>query len=122
MGSEESSLIFQVENEGEKATWLEFIENTDYLMATILPVRFNADQPKVVLINILNGSFETIIQQGYQSKYAKSGHLTYLQEDTLWALPFDASDMSIKGTPVPVINEVESTISPNLIYGIYDFS
>jgi len=122
LGSEGSSLIFQVENEGEKATWLEFIEDTDYLMATILPVRFNADQPKVVLINILNGSSETIIQQGYQSKYAKSGHLTYLQEDTLWALPFDASDMSIQGTPVPVINEVESTISPNLFYGNYDFS
>ena len=52
IGSENTELIYEVENDGERAIWLEFIENTDYLMATILPVVFSEQEPKVILIDV----------------------------------------------------------------------
>ncbi len=122
IGSESTELIYEVENDGERAIWLEFIENTDYLMATILPVVFSEQEPKVILIDVKTGSSEIIIEQGYQSKYARSGHITYLQADALWAVPFSVSDMTIQGSQVPVINGIETTISRDVYFGNYNFS
>ena len=122
IGSEDTELIYEVKNNGERAVWLEFIDNTDYLMATILPVVFSEQEPKVILIDLETGVYKIIIDQGYQSKYARSGHITYLQADILWAVPFSISDMTIQGSPVPVVNGIETTISRDLYYGNYNFS
>ena len=122
IGSEEEDVVYEAGEEGERAVWLEFIENTDYLMATILPGVFPVQEPRIVLINTSNGESRVIIDQGYQSKYAKSGHITYLRGEALWAVPFSISSMRLQGSAVPVINGIDTTASRDLYYGNYDFS
>jgi serine/threonine-protein kinase len=55
---------------------------------------------------------------GTQPQYATSGHLIYAQGTTLMAVPFDPRRLEIKGTPVPVVEDVAYSYS----YGSSQYS
>jgi len=122
IGSEEEEEIYSPENVGERAIWLSFIGDSNQLMATILPPIYGEGNPRIKLIDSVSGTSQTLVPNGYMSKYAKSGHVVYLLGDTLWAMPFDEKGQRIAGNTVPVIDGIESTVSRDLYYGNYDFS
>ncbi len=53
-------------------------------------------------------SFETgerklIYEHGYHGRYLPSGHLVFVHQGTLFAVPFDGKRLEMKGTPAPVL-------------------
>ena len=48
-------------------------------------------------------------QGGTYPKYSPSGHLVYLQNGTLMALPFDPRELAVKGIAVPVVEGVQQS-------------
>jgi serine/threonine-protein kinase len=51
---------------------------------------------------------KTVHRGGTFARYLPSGHLVYLDQGTLFAVPFDLSRLEVSGTPVPVLDEVAS--------------
>ncbi|MHC4539597.1 MAG: protein kinase domain-containing protein [Planctomycetota bacterium] len=61
-------------------------------------VRWQEDDPPRDLI--LNSS---------QARYVSTGHLLFLRNDALWAVPFDLEERTLEGEPQPVIHSLGRT-------------
>jgi serine/threonine-protein kinase len=47
-----------------------------------------------------------VLVQGTSPRYLPSGHLIYVNESTLFAVPFDLDRLATRGTPIPILNDV----------------
>lgn len=89
----------------EGPTWFaggEWIAFTDYL----------SQQRSVMLLKLSTGEIRVLLKNGRAPSYVR-GSVVYYQGGALWAVPFDADQLTIKGDPV----QVESGINEeNYIY------
>jgi Tol biopolymer transport system component/DNA-binding winged helix-turn-helix (wHTH) protein len=54
----------------------------------------------------------TIVQRGgYFGRYAASGHIVYMQDDTLFAMPFDLQRLNVTGRAARTIDGIQSDVS-----------
>ena len=65
-----------------------------------------SDDLRIVLINIETGAIRPLVEGGTYVRYAQSGHLVYLRNGTLTAVPFDVTRGEIRGTPVAMVPNV----------------
>jgi len=49
---------------------------------------------------------KTLVRGGTFGRYLPSGHLVYLNRGTLFAIPFDAERLEVRGTPSPILDQV----------------
>ena len=47
-----------------------------------------------------------MVRGGYFGRYLPSGHLTFVHQGTLFAVPFDLSSLQLRGMPIPVLEDV----------------
>jgi len=47
-----------------------------------------------------------VLQGGFHARYLPSGHLVYVHDDTLFAVPFDLKRLETFGQPVPILEQV----------------
>jgi eukaryotic-like serine/threonine-protein kinase len=64
---------------------------------------------KVVVQSLTTGDRKTLVD-GSDGRYLASGHLIYLRGGTLFAVPFDAKQLNLSGSAVPVLVGVERLI------------
>jgi serine/threonine-protein kinase len=65
----------------------------------------NAD----LVVQTLASGARTVVQRGgFHARYLPSGHLVYLHDGTLFAVPFDTSRLAVTGPPVPALDGVAS--------------
>ena len=58
-------------------------------------------------VRALNGDeHKVLITGGTYGRYHASGHLTYVNQGTLFAAPFDLESLSVQGPAVPVVRDV----------------
>jgi serine/threonine-protein kinase len=62
----------------------------------------------VVLQSLKTGERRTLIASGSSPHYVQSGHLVFARGTTLYAVPFQLSRLGLTGTPVPVMESVET--------------
>jgi serine/threonine-protein kinase len=67
-----------------------------------------------------DGQRRNLILAGTAPRYTQSGHLLYAQAGTLFAVPFDATDSTVKGTPAPVLQGMLQTQSGFPYYSVSD--
>jgi serine/threonine-protein kinase len=60
------------------------------------------------------------VRGGTFGRYIASGHLLYVSRGTLFAAPFDLENLEMRGTPTPVLGDVD--YSANSGYARLDFS
>ena len=53
--------------------------------------------------SIDTGEQRTLIEDGFDARYADSGHIVYGRANTLLAAPFDLERLTITGPAVPVV-------------------
>jgi serine/threonine protein kinase/Tol biopolymer transport system component len=61
---------------------------------------------EIEVVSLKTGERKTLQRAGSFGRYLPSGHLIYLQENTLWAAPFDLGKLVVTGAPQPVLEEV----------------
>jgi serine/threonine protein kinase/Tol biopolymer transport system component len=62
-----------------------------------------------------------VVPNAYYGRYVSSGHLLYVQNNTLFAVPFDTSRLETTGKSVPVFSRVASTtVSGSAQYAVSD--
>jgi serine/threonine-protein kinase len=62
-----------------------------------------------IVVQPLPAGARTIVQRGgYHGRYLPSGHLVYIHDATLFAVPFDLDRLEVTGQPVPALEGVTS--------------
>jgi serine/threonine-protein kinase len=57
-----------------------------------------------------SGPEKTVLRGGYHGRYLPSGHLVYIREGTLFAVPFDLDRLEVTGSPVPAVEGVATSL------------
>jgi Tol biopolymer transport system component len=78
------------------------------------------EDANIDVLSLKTGEVKVLQRGGYFGRYLPSGHLVYLHEGALFALPFDLASLQTRGTPLPVIDDVAG--SPQQGGGQFGFS
>ena len=70
----------------------------------------NWDVAKIVVHSLETGARKVLIEGGKSARYLSSGHLVYVSEGTLLAVPFDVERLEVMGGPVPVAEGVTTGV------------
>jgi Tol biopolymer transport system component len=60
----------------------------------------------IVVYSMASGRRKTVQRGGYHASYLPSGHVVYMHEGTLFAMPFDLKRLEVTGQPAPVLEDV----------------
>jgi Tol biopolymer transport system component len=60
----------------------------------------------IVVYSIASGQRKTVQRGGFYARYLPSGHVVYMHEGTLFAVPFDLKRLEATGPPAPVLEGV----------------
>ena len=74
----------------------------------------------IYLLDPAIGQSTLLIEDAFNAKYATSGHIVFVRDGSIWAVPFDESSLKIVGEEVPVITGVETWADRGI--SNYDFS
>jgi Tol biopolymer transport system component len=66
----------------------------------------NYEDADMVVYSIASGQRKVVQHGGSHARYLPSGHLVYLHQGTLFAVPFDLKRLEVTGQPVPVLEGV----------------
>jgi hypothetical protein len=104
---------------GEVADGPTILPDGEHLLFTIAlgtgPDRW--DRGRIVAESLRSHQRTTIVTGGSHARYLPSGHLTYAVAGVLYAVPFDAANLTVSGTPVAVIEGVARTAFPGTSSG-----
>jgi Tol biopolymer transport system component len=60
----------------------------------------------IVVYSIASGQRRTVQRGGFYARYLPSGHVVYMHEGTLFAVPFDLKRLESTGQPAPILEGV----------------
>ena len=83
----------------------EFLANGNAVLFTITNDQ-SIDNSQVAVLDLESGDYGVLIQAGSNPRYAASGHIVYGVAGTLRAVDFDPNTLEVRGTPVPVLDDV----------------
>jgi serine/threonine-protein kinase len=66
------------------------------------------DDADIAVYSAVTGKVKSLIHGGSYSHYLPSGHLVYIHNGTLFAVPFDIKHLEVTGQSVPVVEGVAS--------------
>jgi serine/threonine-protein kinase len=125
-GGEWSTLI-DVDKEKEMTLRLPYLlPDGNALIFTSMP-HVTGVAADIELFSFETGERRVLIEDGTDARYLPTGHLIFLRNSTLMAVPFDLNNLKISGSVVPVMTGVRHAINDmytgnNSGAGLYSFS
>jgi serine/threonine-protein kinase len=86
--------------------WPQVLPGGGAVLYTAQPSGQSFDEAQIEVLDLASGERKVVATGGSFGRYAPSGHLTYVHEGTLFAMPFDLNSLTASGAPVPVVEEV----------------
>ena len=62
--------------------------------------------PSVEVLSLPDHRRKTLVRGATFERFLPSGHLVYVSKGTLFSVPFELNRLEVRGTPVPVLEEV----------------
>ena len=81
----------------------------DRLLFTVISK--SPESPQFAVLDLKSGTRRIVARGGSNGRYVPSGHLTFVREGTLFAVPFDLDRLVTTGPEVPLIEGI-STLGP----------
>ena len=79
----------------------------DAVLFTVTHNRFPRwDEAQIWLYSRSTGASKLLVDGGADARYVSSGHLLYVREGALLAVPFDLKRLEVTGGPVGVVPDV----------------
>ena len=69
----------------------------------------NYEDAEIVVYSMASGQRKTVQRGGFYARYLPSGHVVYMHEGTLFAVPFDLQRLEVTGQPAPILEGVVTT-------------
>jgi serine/threonine-protein kinase len=66
----------------------------------------NWDDAQIVVHSLVTGERKVLIEGGRDARYVPTGHLVYVLDGTLLAVPFDLDKLEVTGGPIPMAEGV----------------
>jgi WD40-like Beta Propeller Repeat len=90
---------------------------TSYRRLPVAPSKRQLEDNVFLVVQPLPGGTTTVVHRGgYYGRYVPSGHLLYVHDDTLFAVPFDNTRREKTGPPVPVLKHVYGNVGVGAEY------
>ncbi len=70
----------------------------------------NFENASLEVFVIATGERRIVHRGGYHGRYVETGHILYVHEDTLFALPFDARKLEPRGSQMPVLEGLGASV------------
>jgi len=86
--------------------WPEVLPGGGAVLFTIRSTMGGTD--RLAVLDLRTGEQKVIVQNGSNPHYVSSGHLVYSVGDALRAVAFDLERREVRGTPIPVLTQVQS--------------
>jgi serine/threonine-protein kinase len=69
------------------------------------------ESANIMLQPLPSGTPRVLVRGGFHGRYVRSGHLVYMHDGTLFAVPFDLGKLEVDGRPAPALEDVLSNSS-----------
>jgi len=96
--------------EGEQIVTVQVLPNRRAILFTVIPTRGNvygmaASLPsaRIEALDLVTGRRQVVVRGGGRPHYTSTGHLLYVSGGTIYAVPFDLTQLRTRGAAVPVI-------------------
>ena len=86
--------------------WPQVLPGGKAVLFTVRNAVSGFDSASIEVLTLKDRRRKTLLRGGSFGRYVASGHLVYLKNGTLFAVPFDLNDLTVRGTPVPVLESV----------------
>jgi serine/threonine-protein kinase len=100
--------------------WPQILPGGQAVLYTDAVVAGEFNDGMIGVYSLKTGQRKTVQRGGYYGRYVPSGHLLYVHQGTLLAVPFDLDRLEVRGVPVPVLEDVAG--NPATAGGQFDFS
>ncbi len=68
------------------------------------------DQAILEVVGLDGGERKVVYRGGTYGRYVPTGHLVFINRGTLFAIPFDLESLETKGSPIPVLQKVATSV------------
>jgi Tol biopolymer transport system component/predicted Ser/Thr protein kinase len=105
--------------------WPQVLPGGKAVLFTSSSITGTFDGSNIEAVSLADGRRKTLQRGGTFGRYVPSsqgrdGHLIYVSQSTLFAVPFDLEVLAVRGTPSPVLDQV--SYSPTFGHAQFDFS
>jgi len=114
----ETSKIEVNEDGGRFYSWPRILPDYAHLLVTSSDNATSVGDGNIQVIGLESGVAKTLIRTASNAQYVNSGHIVFIRDAALWAVPFDLESLTLSGAQVPVIQGIET----NSQYGHATFS
>jgi serine/threonine-protein kinase len=100
-----------VDTENSEVThrWPQVVPGNQVIFTTVLQGSNSADESVIESVSLETGERKVLHRGGSYGRWVPSGHLVYVRENTLFAMPFDVKKMEATGSPAPIVQGVTSS-------------
>jgi len=93
--------------------WPQVLPGSQAVLFTVSTHVGGYDDANIDVVSLNTSSRKTVQRGGYFPRYLATsnggGHLVYLHESTLFAVPFDPGRLALAGVPAPILEDVSSS-------------
>ncbi len=90
--------------------WPQVLPSGKEVLFTMSANPFSWEDADIGVVSVKTGQIKIVQHGGYSGRYVPSpygsGHLLYVHEGTLFAVPFDPGRLETSGSPVPILEDV----------------
>ncbi|MBM87421.1 MAG: hypothetical protein CMQ41_03515 [Gammaproteobacteria bacterium] len=101
------------EAELKSYTWPRILPGNQKLLVTSSDNELVVGYGDIEVHDLLTGEIKTLIRSASNASYLRSGHIIFIRDSDLWAVPFDIENLELVGSQVPIIEGIET----NSVYG-----
>jgi len=100
--------------------WPQILPGGETVLLTFGSTPTEWDDALIEALNVKTGESKVVVRGGYYGRYLPSGHLVYVHQGTLFAVPFDLSRLEPRRLPVPILDDIAGSAASG--GGQLDFS
>jgi serine/threonine-protein kinase len=87
--------------------WPQYVDGHDVVIFTShTSASGGFDGATIEALNLKTGVRKTVYRGGTYGRYISTGHLLFVNKDTIFAAPFDIKSLEVTGSPAPIVQEV----------------
>ncbi len=86
--------------------WPQWLPGGSAVMFTSSVNGSNYEDAEIAVYSMSSGQRKTVQRGGFHPSYLPTGHLVYMHEGTLFAVPFDLKRVEVTGQPAPILEDV----------------
>jgi serine/threonine-protein kinase len=86
--------------------WPQVLPGGKAVLFTSSAIPSNSEEADIAVYSMASGQRKTLQRGGFYARYLPSGHLVYMHEGTLLAVPLDLKRLEVTGQPAPILEGV----------------